>query len=198
MIYPGGPASGSRTDRSEVRHLAMSDNRTGAPRAPHNIKKGKEADSAVLEPRERIRELRNRARMGGWGLAAFVIVSVLSIPDSYLLPKLSESVRSFLGAAPPSGLISVALIIYAFSALTIILARIAQGSGSYKGWSHLFYIAAFYIFFGFAGTLRETYWAVFVSGLLIMGLENYLVRNYVSEEITKEERAIKKAKLRGD
>jgi hypothetical protein len=133
--------------------------------------------------------------MGGWGLAAFVVVSFLSIPNSYLLPALSESVRRFLGAAPPSYLISIALIVYSFSALTLILARIAQGSGTYKGWSHLFYIAAFYIFFGFAGTLRETYWAVFVTGLLIMGLENYLVRTYVSEEIKKEERALDKREI---
>ena len=40
----------------------------------------------------------------------------------------------------------------------------------------------------FAGTLRETYWAVFVSGLIIMGLENYLIRTWASEEIRKEER----------
>jgi len=64
-------------------------------------------------------------------------------------------VRRFLGAPPPANLISVALIVYAFSALTLILARIAQGSGIYKGWSHLFYITAFYIFFGFAQTLRQ-------------------------------------------
>ena len=125
-----------------------------------------------------------------------MIVSILSIPDSYLLPVLSESVRRFLGAAPPSNLISVALVIYAFSALTIILARIAQGSGAYKGWSQLFYITAFYIFFGFAGTLRETYWAIFLSGLLIMGLENYLVRTWVSEEIMKEERRLEKEKFK--
>ena len=183
------------TVRSKVRQLAMSENRIGAPRAPQQADRGKEADIAAQEPQERIRDLRAKARMGGWGLAAFVIVSILSIPDSYLLPVHSESIRSFLGAAPPSCLISVARIIYAFSALTLILARIAQGSGSYKGWSHLFYITAFYIFFGFAGTLRETYWAIFLSGLLIMGLENYLVRTYVAEEVKKAEREIEKAKF---
>ena len=176
----------------------MSDDRIGAPRAPHEADRTNNPDTADLEPLERIRILRAKARMGGWGLAAFVIVSVLSIPDSYLLPTLSESVRRFLGAAPPSKLISFALIVYAFSALTLILARIAQGSGSYKGWSHLFYITAFYVFFGFAGTLRDTYWAVFLSGLLIMGLENYLVRTYVSEEVKKAEREMERRKLRGN
>ena len=172
----------------------MSDDQTGVPRVSSQM--DKDPETSASDARERIRSLRARARMGGWGLIAFVIVSVLSIPNNYLLPALSESVRRFLGAAPPSNFISIALIIYAFSALTLILARIAQGSGDYKGWSHLFYITAFYIFFGFAGTLRETYWAVFVSGLLIMGLENYLVRTYVSEEIRKEERRKEMEKFR--
>ena len=173
----------------------MNGDQAGAPRIPGEVDKNSE--NKAKEARERIKGLRARARMGGWGLVAFVIVSVLSIPDSHLLPALSESVRRFLGAAPPSNLISVALIVYAFSALTLILARIAQGSGNYKGWSHLFYITSFYVFFGFAGTLRETYWAVFVSGLLIMGLENYLVRTYVSEEIRKEERSQEMDKFKG-
>jgi hypothetical protein len=184
-----------RVVRSEVRQLAMSDDHTGAPRVSNDTVK--DTDQTASEVQGRIRDLKARARMGGWGLAAFVVVSFLSIPDSYLLPILSESVRRFLGAAPPSSYISIALIVYAFSALTLILARIAQGSSSYKGWSHLFYITAFYIFFGFAETLRETYWAVFVTGLLIMGLENYLVRTYVREEIKKAERNLKKGKLSG-
>lgn len=166
----------------------MSDDQTGAPRMSNDV--GKDADSTASEAQERIRELRARARMGGWGLVAFVVISVLSIPDSYLVPALSDSIRQFLGEAPPSNLISIALVIYAFSALTLILARIAQGSSVYKGWSHLFYLTSFYIFFGFAGTLRETYWAIFVSGLLIMGLENFLVRSWVSEEIGREERKL--------
>lgn len=179
--------------RSEVRRLAMGDDHTGASRV--QTEADGEAAREVTEIRERIRDLRARSRMGGWGLAAFVIVSVLSIPDSYLLPALSESVRRFLGAAPPSNLISIALVVYAFSALTLILARIAQGSGVYKGWSHLLYITAFYIFFGFAGTLRETYWAVFVTGLLIMGLENYLIRTWIIGEIKIAERELEKGGL---
>ena len=172
----------------------MSDEKTGASRVTSQQKDSTSADPS--EFRDKIIKLKSRARVGSYGLIAYVIISILSIPDNYLLPALSESVRRFLGAAPPSNLISIALVVYAFSALTLILSRIAQGSGDYKGWSHLFYITSFYIFFGFAGTLRETYWAIFVSGLLIMGLENYLVRTYVAQEIKKTERESKKAKFR--
>jgi hypothetical protein len=170
----------------------MSDEPTGASRVLADA--DKDAGRAAAEVREKIMKLRASARMGAWGLVAYVIISILSIPDSYLLPALSEPVRRVLGAAPPTGLISTALVIYAFSALTLILARIAKGSGKYKGWSHLLYITAFYAFFGFAGTLQDTYWAIFVSGLLIMGLENYLVRTYVSDEVKKEERKLEKTK----
>lgn len=172
----------------------MSDDQTDTPRVPGEV--DKDIGSKAPDVRERVKALRAKARMGGWGLVAFVIVSVLAIPDSHLLPALSDSIRRFLGAAPPSNLVSIALIVYAFSALTLTLARIAQGSGTYKGWSHLFYITSFYVFFGFAGTLKETYWAVFVSGLLIMGLENYLVRAYVSEELRREKRETEKKKFK--
>lgn len=175
----------------------MGDEKIGASRITRR-RNNNTNGSDPSDVHDRIRELKARARMGSWGLIAYVIISILSIPDNYLLPALSESVRRFLGAAPPSNLISIALVVYAFSALTLILARIAQGSGDYKGWSHLFYLTSFYIFYGFAGTLRETYWAIFVSGLLIMGLENYLVRTYVAEEIKKVEREIKRAKFRHD
>lgn len=173
----------------------MSDEKTGASRI---TSRQNNVGNSPSDVHDRIRELKIRARMGIWGLIAYVIVSVLSIPGNYLLPTVSESVRNFLGAAPPSNLISIALVIYAFSALTLVLSRIAQGAGDYKGWSHLFYLTSFYIFFSFAGTLRETYWAIFVSGLLIMGLENYLIKTYVAEELKKAEREIEKAKFKRD
>jgi len=171
----------------------MEDNRTSSP----SYDSEKEGGDSPRKAEERIKNLKAKARMGGWGLLTFVIISVISIPNSNFIPTLSEPVRRFLGAPPPANLISVALIVYAFSALTLILARIAQGSGIYKGWSHLFYITAFYIFFGFAQTLRQTYWAVFVTGLVIMGLENFLIRTYSAEEIRKEERRLELEKFKG-
>ncbi|UCG38061.1 MAG: menaquinol oxidoreductase, partial [bacterium] len=82
--------------------------------------------------------------------------------------------------------ISLALVVYVFSALTLTLSRIMQGSGVYRGWSHLFYITSFYVFYGFSGTMQETYWAVFVSGLVILGLENYSIRTFCGEAISEE------------
>lgn len=155
-----------------------------------------EASTSVNGSRDmaqRIRKLRSMSRAGAYGLAAFLLITVAAIPNSRLLPPLSERVRQILGASPPLELIAAALIIYVFSALTLTLARIAQAKGGYKGWSHLFYIACFYIFFSFANAGSETYWAVFVSGLVIMGLENYQLRSWCAEQIKEE---LRRAKLK--
>ncbi len=145
----------------------------------------------------RVRKLKAQSRTGSYGLAAFVLLTVLAIPNSRLLPPLSARVREILGASPPLELIGLALIIYVFSALTLTLARIAKGQGGYRGWPHLFYIVSFYVFFSYAEAGSETYWAVFVSGLVIMGLENYQIRSWCADQIREEERKAKKTKLTG-
>ncbi len=138
------------------------------------------------EAEGRIRALRRQARKGGWGLLLFVVLSVLAIPDFSALPSLPDNVRQILGAPPKVEWISMALVVYVFSALTLTLARIMQGTVIYRGWSHLFYITCFYIFFGFTGVRRDSFWAVFVSGLIILGLENFAIKTYCNELIEEE------------
>jgi hypothetical protein len=45
---------------------------------------------------------------------------------------------------------------------------------------------AFYLFYFYAGQLRENFWIVFIAGLSILGLENYRVWSVCSEAIKKE------------
>jgi hypothetical protein len=168
------------------------DGKFGSASSPEEAPLG--ADNR-LNPEERIRKLRALSWTGIYGLVAFVFITVLAIPNSRLLPPLSAKAREILGASPPIELIAVALIIYIFSALTLTLARIAKGQGDYRGWPHLFYIASFYVFFSFAEAGSETYWAVFVSGLVIMGLENYQIRSWCGDQIREELRKAKLGKL---
>lgn len=37
---------------------------------------------------------------------------------------------------------------------------------------HVGFLCAFYVFYHFAGVLKENFWAVFASGLAILGLES--------------------------
>lgn len=145
------------------------------------------SDHTRIEIEGRISELRRQARKGAYGLVLFVVISTLAIPGFRAMPTLPEKVHQILGAPPKPEWISMALVVYVFSALTLTLARIMQGSGVYKGWSHLFYITCFYVFYGFTTVARDSFWAVFVSGLIILGLENFAVRTY-SNEIIEEEK----------
>lgn len=151
---------------------------------------GKANGRAEIE--ERIRTFRSQARKGSYGLVLFVLISTFAIPGFRFLPDLPEKAREVLGAPPKPEWIGMALAVYVFSALILALARIIQGTGGYRGWSHLFYITSFYIFFGFTETARESFWAVFVAGLIIFGLENFAVRTHSREMIEEEEEKLKK------
>jgi hypothetical protein len=83
-------------------------------------------------------------------------------------------------------MISALLILYIFSAIILILSRMMSGSGKYSGVSHVGYLAGFYVFYHFSGTLPENFWAVFVAGITILGLESYHIWIYCSEELEKE------------
>mgnify|MGYP000240578517 CR=1 FL=1 len=81
------------------------------------------------EIEERIRTYRLQARKGSLGLIFFVVISIFAIPGLRFLPDLPEKARQILGAPPKPEWISLALVVYVFSALILILARITQGSG---------------------------------------------------------------------
>jgi hypothetical protein len=106
--------------------------------------------------------------------------------DFSFLLFLDESIRATLGHPPPANLISAFLILYIFSAIILTLSRMMSGSGQYSGISHVGYLAGFYVFYHFSGTLPEHFWAVFVAGMTILGLEIYHIWIYCSEEIEKE------------
>lgn len=92
-----------------------------------------------------------------------------------------------LGTPPPPNLISIALVIYCFSAIVMILSRMMSGSGKYGGIRHVAYLLAFYGFYHFAQALAENFWAVFAAGATILGLESYHLWAHCSESIRKEE-----------
>lgn len=136
--------------------------------------------------KERVRTLHALSRRGIWGLLIFLLISLGAVQEFSFLPSLSEETRRWLGPAPPVRMISIALIVYSFSALILTLSRIWNGSGSYRGWSHLGYLGAFYGFYGFAGRLEENFYAVFIAGLTILGLEYYHIRTYCNETLARE------------
>jgi hypothetical protein len=132
-----------------------------------------------------IRRHGRRSRRGLWGLVLFTAISVGVLNLSFL-PMATEEMRRFLGAPPPVSLISLALVVYSFAALILILSRMMSGSESYRGWSHLAYLSAFYGFYFAADALKENFWAVFAAGLTILALEYYHLWTCCSEAIQRE------------
>ena len=118
-------------------------------------------------------------------VALFLLLSLAASSDFSLFPSLSANIRAALGRPPSVNMISAVLLLYIFSAIILILSRMMSGSGKYGGVSHVGYIAGFYAFYHFTGKLPENFWAVFATGVTILGLEGYHLWIYCSEEIAR-------------
>lgn len=138
------------------------------------------------EAEARIRTYSARARLGQWGLIGFLILSMAAFRFGPLFNDLPDSWRATLGPAPPTMLMSIALAVYAFSALLYILARMMEGDLKYRGWSHLGYLGGFYLFFAYADALQDNFWAILVAGLTILGLECFRLWTHCKEAVRRE------------
>jgi len=107
-----------------------------------------------------------------------------------LLARLPAGVRDTLGSAPPVQLMNIALAVYAFAALVYILARMMEGDSAYRGWQHFGYLGGFYIFYAYAGALRENFWAILVAGLTIFVLEHFRHWQHCREAIRRERQVL--------
>ena len=135
---------------------------------------------------EKIRALEVRAQRGWWVLALFLgVSSAVTFGLERLLP-ISDQVREVLGAPPPMGLINLALVIYSFSAIILILSRMTMGIAPDTGFSHVGFLVGFYLFYYYAGAMVENLCAVLAAGSTIMLLYLYHLRNFCAEELRKE------------
>ncbi len=133
-----------------------------------------------------IRKLQGKLTGELLSTALFLLLSIAALNDFSFFPSLPEAIRAALGRPPSVNMISVVLLVYVFSAIILILARMMSGSGRYGGVGHVGYLAGFYIFYHFSGKLPENFWAVFAAGATVLGLENYHLWIYCSEGIEKE------------
>ncbi len=135
---------------------------------------------------DRIGRLQRKSGHGPIAIALFLAVSIVAQQDFSILPSLPDDVLNMLGHPPSPNMISAALVLYSFSAIILILARMMSGSDRYGGVSHVGYILAFYTFYHFAHALAENFWAVFAAGMTVLALESYYMWNHCAEEIKKE------------
>lgn len=170
--------------RTEIT-LAMKNQATHSPQ-PEDAE-SPPAQKGAQESMEKIRRLKAKASRGLFALALFIAVSIGAVQNFEFLPPFSPHIRAILGTPPSANMISAALMLYSFSAIILILARMMSGSGSYSGFSHVGYLTAFFAFYHFSGALDENFWAVFAAGITVLGLESYHIWTFCTEEIKKEQ-----------
>jgi hypothetical protein len=140
----------------------------------------------ILSSREAIRSLERRAYSGIHILSAFILLSIVATLDLSFLPSFPSAIRKGMGAAPSAGFISIALAVYVFSASTLSLSRMMEGSDKTGGLTHLGYLGVFFFFYYACGDLDTHFWAVLAGGATILILESYQRWLYCREEIQKE------------
>ena len=121
----------------------------------------------------RIKRLERASLSGLWAMVLFLLVSFAAYSGFSFVPDMSEETRRMLGTPPPSSMISLALVVYAFSGIIRTLARMTRNVKPFMGLMHAGFFTAFYIFYHLSGSLPDNYWAVFFAGISVMGLENY-------------------------
>ena len=126
------------------------------------------------------------SRQGIYGLSAFILLSLAATGMQAALPHIPPAWREKLGAAPPVELIAIALCIYVFSALLLLLARFAETDHRYRGWPHLGYLGGFYFFFFYAEALPKYFPAIMGTGATLFLLEYY--RMFLNERQAAEKR----------
>jgi hypothetical protein len=144
-------------------------------------------DSADMLRQELMKEISRLNRFSTRGILALSLFLVVSIFAWWGFPFLPapDTVTAFLGKPPSAPVISIVLLIYTFSAIILSLSRMAAGIEHGSSFSHVGFLAAFFLFYYFGKSLEDNYWAVFGSGITILGVESYRIWTYCAEGISK-------------
>ena len=162
------------------------DDNSHHPAAPADPATGAEPAKKLPGELEKIRRLKATANRGFFAMALFIFMSIGAVNDFAILPSFPESFRAMLGQPPSAKMISAALLLYSFAAIVLILSRMTMRIAKFGVFANVGYLAGFYFFYHFAGSLAENFSAVFAAGLTVLSLETYHMRTYCAEEIRKE------------
>jgi len=136
----------------------------------------------LISDTKRLNRLSNRGLMA---LALFLVVCMLAWQGFFFLPA-PDTVTAVLGKPPAPNIISIALLIYTFSAIMLSLSRMTMAIEHRSSFCHVGYLSGFFLFYYFAKALEDNYWAVFGAGITIIGVESYRIWSYCNEAVIKK------------
>lgn len=163
----------------------------------HNTATVPGADEApfVSDPKRRREKILNSitatqafSRKGLWGIVLFLSASLLAsyLQNYGLTSCLSPEIRDMLGPAPLTVLIDILLAVSTVSSLINIAGRITEGDKPQRTWSHVGFRILFYGLYFISDALSAHILLVFVTGILVLGLEQYALWFYASRTIRDE------------
>src|SRR5512133_827232 len=132
-----------------------------------------------------IDDLYTNSRSGLRGLLIFLIASAIALyfKEHSLAGSLPADIMEQLGSTPPVILINCVFGASTLSSLIIIAGRIYHDREPGKTFGHLYFRIFFYLLSFISGALGDYFNVVFISGLVVLGLQHYNVWNYYMRAI---------------
>jgi hypothetical protein len=125
------------------------------------------------------------SRSGLWGVLIFLAASALALyfNEQSLAGSLPANIMDRLGSTPPTILVNCVFGASTISSLISIAGRIYHTREPGKTSTHLWFRVFFYLLYFISGDLANYFNVVFISGLVVLGLQHYNVWNYYMRAI---------------
>ena len=132
-----------------------------------------------------IDDLYNNSRSGLWGLFIFLCASAIALyfNEHSLAGSIPANIMEQLGSTPPVILVNCVFGASTCSSLISIGGRIYHDREPGNTSTHLWFRVFFYLLYFISGALGNYFNMVFISGLVVLGLQHYNVWNYCMRAI---------------
>ncbi|HXE95621.1 MAG TPA: hypothetical protein VN642_04410 [Dongiaceae bacterium] len=132
-----------------------------------------------------IDDLYNNSRSGLRGLFIFLCASAIALffIEHSLAGSVPADIMDLLGSTPSVILVNCVFGASTISSLISITGRIYHGLEPGKTSTHLWFRMFFFLLYFTSGALSDYFNVVFISGLVVLGLQHYNVWNYYMRAI---------------
>ena len=132
-----------------------------------------------------IYDLYHRLFSGLWGLFVFLVASSVALyyNEQSLAGSIPADIMDQLGSTPSVILVNCVFGASTVSSLIIIGGRIYHDLKPGKTSTQLWFRMFFYLLYFISGALGDYFNVVFISGLVVLGLQHYNVWNYYMRAI---------------